>query len=144
MIGLLPYIDQVVKFVSHSSPGGDSQKIEAEKVIFWMAFLLAIFSYVMIMAGIGVYLVSRYDASIALLSIGLITLSTMFLMLALYRFYLHIRRQKIQRKFKEIADELSGMSNEILSKFDDGVKDNALLIAGVSAVLGYVVSRKVF
>lgn len=144
MIGLLPYLDHALKFADQVSPDKGMGKMDSSRLIFWMAMGLGIVSYVMVLTGLTVYLIDQYDASIALCVVGLVTLSTMLLLVAGHRTYLRIRRQKMQQAVKDITDDISVISKEILEKIDDGVKDNAVLLAAVSAFAGYMVSRKMF
>lgn len=144
MVGLLPYIDHILRFVGPPSPDKGVGRGEGAKLVFWSSLILGVASYILIIAGLTIHLMSEFSLPLALCTVGLITLATMLFLVATYRVCLHLRRKKIQKTFKDITDEISGVSEEFLNKFDNGVKDNAVLLALIAAITGYVVSRKIF
>lgn len=144
MIGLLPYIDQVLQIANQSSSDRSLRKVENGRLIFWLSLLLGLASYTLVMVGTAIYLLNAYDSSVALCVIGLINLLTMLMIVGIHQLHQQMRRRKIEKIMHSVTKDVSNFAEDITNKFGDGLKDNALLLAVLSAGVGYFLSRKIF
>jgi hypothetical protein len=145
MIGLLPYLEHAFLLANQSSSNRGCGKDDgSEKLIFWVSIILGVVSYVLIVAGLGIYLSKIYDPSLILCVVGLITLSTMLLIIGCAQFYKNRRIRKAERMFSNVTSGATGILNDLTENFGHEFKDNALLIALLAAGAGFVLSRKIF
>ncbi len=143
MLGLLPYIEKAMLVANLTSSGYGSRKSSQETCFFWVTIGLSVVSYLLIVAGLGLYLAANYELPIALMVTGLVILFTVLITLAVTRIYKRMRSRKVEQSLKSAADEVSkvvaAMGHEVGGVF----KDNAGLAAIVVAGLGFLVARKI-
>lgn len=144
MLALLPYIEKAMLVANLTSSGYGNRKSSHENCLFWIVIGLSVISYLLIVAGLGLYLAAHYELPIALMVTGLVILFTVLLSLAITRIYKRIRSRRIENSMKSMTDEVT----KIISNLGDDVggvfKDNAGLAAIVVAGLGFLAARKIF
>lgn len=144
MLALLPYIEKAMLVANLTSSGYGSRKSSHEDPLFWIVIGLSVISYLLIVAGLGLYLAAHYELPIALMVTGLVILFTVLLVLAITRIYKRIRSRRIENSMQSMTDEVT----KIISNLGDDVggvfKDNAGLATLVVAGLGFLAARKIF
>lgn len=143
MLALLPYIEKAMLIANLTSSGYGSRKSCRETTFFWMTIGLSVIAYLLIIAGLGLYLAAHYELPIAFMVTGLVILFTVLLTLLYTRTYRKMRNRKIEQTIKSTTDEVghvfSALGNEIGGTF----KNNAGLATIIVAALGFLTARKI-
>jgi hypothetical protein len=143
MLALLPYIEKAMLVASLTSSGYGSRKSSQNDFFVWIAIGLSVVSYLLIIAGLGLYLSANYELPIALMVTGLVILFTVLFTVAAVRIYKKMRSRKIEQNMKAVTDEVTkvvaSLGNEVGSVF----KDHAGLATIIVAGLGFLAARKI-
>ena len=146
MSSLLTYVEKAMLLASLASSSGYASapsKPSTEKSFFWLGVALVVVSYLLFIAGLGLYLAENYRLPIALMVTGLVMLFTVLCVVASVRCYKTARQRKMQNAVKsatsDITNVLSGFSNDVAGAY----KKNAGIVAAVVAFIGFLSTRKI-
>lgn len=143
MLALLPYIEKAMLVASLTSSGYGSRKSSQENLYVWIAIGLSLVSYILIVAGLGLYLVANYELPIALMVTGLVILFTVLFALAIARIYKRMKNRKVEQTLKSVTDEATKIISHFGNDVSGAYKDNAGLVAIIVAGIGFLTARKI-
>lgn len=143
MLALLPYIEKAMLVANLTSSGYGSRKSSHETYLFWITLSLSVISYLLIVAGLGLYLAEHYEMPVALMVTGLVILFTVLLSLAGVRTYKRMKARKVEQGMKAVTDEVTKIVSVIGNEVGGAFKDNAGLAAVMVAGLGFLAARKI-
>ncbi len=143
MLALLPYIEKAMLVANLTSSGYGRRKSFQENCVFWVVIALSIVAYILIIAGVGLYLAEYYELPVALMVTGLVILLTVLFSLAVVRIQRKMRSCRIEKNVKSISDEATKFLSSLGGEFGGVFKDNAGLVAIIVAGLGFMAARKI-
>lgn len=143
MLGLLSYIEKAMLVANLTSSGYGSRKPSHDNVYSWIAIILSLISYVLIVAGLGLYLAAHYELPIALMVTGLVILFTVLFAIAGVRIYKRMKSRKVEQTMKAVTDEAVKIFSHLGDDIGSAYKDNAGLVSLAVAGLGFLVARKI-
>ena len=143
MLALLPYIEKAMLVANLASSGHGARNSAQEQIFFWAVSGLSIISYLLIVAGLGLYLADRYEPPITFIVIGLIILFTVLFALAVTRICKRMRARKIEKTMNSVTGEVTKIMSALGEDVNDVFRSNAGLAAITAAGLGFMVARKI-
>lgn len=146
MLSLLSTVEKAMflaSLASSSGFAGATPRPVIDKYVFWLGAALVVLSYLLIMAGVGLYLADHYQLSIALMVLGLVVLFTVLCVVVGVRCYKAARQRKMQNAVKNTTSDISNILSDITNDMSHAYKDHVGMVAAIVAAIGFLSARKI-
>ncbi len=139
---LLNIIEQGMLMSNLSATKQGSDKPKGLSVLNSMVIMLVSLAYILMVAGLSLWMLQSYSVPVVLISVGGIVLITALAILGAWWTLRIYKGKRIEKTIRSLLDESNEAVNGITAKLDEAFGENVGKAILAAALGGYIISRR--